>query len=77
MPQPVSKVLQWNISYYISLEFLSFAAAEAVAKNSFDIKKFPNFFDYVNLLHFDGAINQWSPVTRCYKIFIFCGFYDR
>ena len=79
--EPVSKVLQWNISYYISLEFLFFAAFEAVAKNSFEleIKNFPigrnvKFFDFVNLLHFDGAINQWSLVTRHDKIFIFCDF---
>ena len=30
-----------------------------------------SFFDFVNLP--DGTINQWSPVTRRDKIFIFCG----
>ena len=33
-----------------------------------------NFFDSVNLLHFDGAINQWCWVTRNGKNFTFCGF---
>ena len=33
-----------------------------------------NFFDFVNLLHFDGAINQWSSVTSHDKNFTFCGF---